>query len=147
MNTNVLATKEWKENRPEIRADFNTDEVISPDEKNLLSGIIDLKAEIAELEDLLQSKRQKAVELIDDLTATGQIRSFIPFSGFEFFISAKRTFQYSKFVTDFDETLKKMKKSEEESGTANEIKVTRFLCVKEAKSPKLQAPAENTFEN
>ncbi len=146
MNTNALATKEWTANRPEIRADFNTDEIISPDEKNLLSGIIDLKAEIAELEERLQSKRRKAVGIIDDLTASGQIKSFIPFSGFEFFVGTKRTFEYSASVVDFDENLKKLKKSEEQSGTAREVKATRFLCVKEAKFQKIQDPSDNALD-
>lgn len=146
MNTNVLATNEWADNRPEIRADFSMDEVISPDEKNLLSGIIDLKAEIAELEELLQAKRQRAVEIIDELTASGQIKSFIPFSGFEFFVSTKRTFEYSALVMDFEVNLKELKKSEEKRGTARVKTETRFLCVKEAKFQKIQEPSDNALE-
>ena len=136
MTTNTIAkafsTEEWKKNRPEIGDEFDAGEVLSAEEKDLLSEIIDLKAEVAELEDMLEAKRQRAVKFVEELAATGQIKSFIPFSGFNFSVKTKRTFKYSNLLTHLEATLKEMKKEEVENGTAEAVKLTRYLSVTES---------------
>ena len=96
----------------------------------LLKHYMEIKAEISRLEEELEALKPAVFDVVSD--AGGKIE----FMGQEFQTQYRKTWEYTQDIRHFEDELKELKRKSEAEGSAIIRKMSGFVVMKAARSPK-----------